>query len=230
MPGKWRAYYFDQLGAAMDAGPVGETAIRKLSPMTFVVADVADVLSWSLVTGCGVALLHGAVTRLGAPQDTLTFTVGSVGAALLAPIIKDSAVSLLCDIGELWERRHSGPEQPQPDDAPIPSVMVKTENSNGGGTWKFYTPPVRKSGEPIPPAHIKAVARRAMSENFVIFSERHFTEVTPISGPDFRLFQADLVRRGWASKTGNKVKVEPAGRAMLIKIATTPHSPTPVSA
>jgi len=169
MPGKWRTLYFEQIGAAISAGPAGQTAIRKLSPMQFVLADVADVTSWALVSGCGVAFLHGAITRLNAPQDTVTFTVGAVGFALLAPIVKDSVVSVLVDIGELWERRHAQPEQPEPDNTPIAPVIIKTSAQPHGGTWKFYTPPMRRSGELIPPKCIKAVARQMVSENFEFF-------------------------------------------------------------
>jgi hypothetical protein len=184
-------------------------------------ADLLDTVSWALVTGCGVALVHGAITRGGAPQDTVTFTVGAVGAALLAPIVKDGVVSVLCDVTELWERRHTEPEPPQPDNSPISPIIVKTAAQPHGGTWKFYTPPMRKSGEMVPPRAIRMVARQAMSENFSNFSERHFaTDLKLISGPDFRLFQSDLVGRSWASKgANNRVKIEPAGRAMLIKIA-----------
>jgi hypothetical protein len=224
MPGKWKRYYFEQLGAAIDAGPVGQTAIRKLSPMQFVVADLADTVSWSLVTGCGVALVHGAITRLGAPQDTMTFTVGAVGVALLMPVLKDSAVGFAADVAELLERRHAQPGPAELDNTPIASVIVKTlAQPNGGGTWKFYNPPMRKSGEPIPPAHIKAVARAMIAEKFVNFSLRHVvTDLGLMSDPDFRLFQSDLIARRWATKTpGNRVVIEPAGRAMLLKLATT---------
>jgi hypothetical protein len=215
--------YFEQVGAAIEAGDVGQTAIRKLSPMQFVIADLADAVSWSLVTGCGVAFLHGAITRLNAPQDTVTFTVGAVGVALLAPIVKDGIVSVLVDVGELWERRHTEPEPAEPDNTPIAPVIVQTRQSNGGATWKFYTPPMRRSGEPIPPTHIKAVARAMIAEKFVNFSLRHVvTDLGLMSDPDFRLFQSDLIARRWATKTpGNRVVIEPAGRAMLLKLATT---------
>lgn len=221
MPGRWRMMYFDRMGAALEAGPVGETALRKMSPLTFVVADVLDTLSWSLVTGCGVAFLHGAITQLSKPQSTISLTVAAVGCALLLPVVKDGAVSFIADVAELLERRHVAPAHPDPSNEPLPPVIVKTAENPNGGTWKFYTPPVRKSGELVPPRSIRIVARQAMSEGFETFSERHFAgELNLISGPDFRLFQADLVKRGWASKgANNKVKVEPAGRAMLIKLA-----------
>lgn len=223
MPGRWKTYYFDRLDTALSVGPVGESALRKLNPTSFVVADLLDTLSWSLMTGCGVLCLHGALTRLSEPQVTLSFTVAAVGIALLAPIVKDGAVSFIADVAELIERRRVSPAQPEPDNGPIPTVMVKTATNPYGGTWKFYTPPVRKSGELVPPRSIKMVARQAMGENFVNFSERHFAgDLNVISGPDFRLLQADLVKRGWASKgSNNRVKIEPAGRAMLIKLATT---------
>lgn len=219
MRGKWRELYFDRVESAMSVGSVGETALKRLNPTSFVLADVLDTASWSVVVGCGSVLLHVAVTRGGAPQDTIIVGAGSVGVALLLPVLKDGIVSVLADVGELLERRHMTPAQPELSNEPIPPVMVKTAEN----TWKFYTPPVRKSDELVPARCVRAVARRAMNEGFTNFSERHFAgELNVISGPDFRLFQADLVKRGWASKgANNRVKIEPAGRAMLIKLATT---------
>jgi hypothetical protein len=137
MPGKWHAMYFDRMGAALEAGPVGRTAIRKMSPLTFVAADVLDTLSWSLVTGCGMACLHGAITQLSKPQSTITLTVASVGCALLAPVVKDSVVSVLADVAELLERRHVAPTQPDPDNTPITQLperevlrVVPVHNAN----------------------------------------------------------------------------------------------------
>jgi hypothetical protein len=192
--------------------------------MTFVVADLTDTIAWSLVAGIGVALIHTAITRFNVSSDTLTYSVGTVGCALVGPLIKDGALGIICDMAELWDRRHT--DRPElPDDMPISPVIIQTRiNPNGGGTWRFYEPPLRKSNEPIPAQHIRAVARQAVQDDFRHFSERHIAgDLRLISGPDFRLFQADLVHRAWATKgAGNKVTIEPAGRAMLAKLATTP--------
>jgi len=104
MPGRWKQYYFEQISAAVDAGPAGQTAIRKLSPMTFVVSDLCEAIGWSLVAGVGTVALHGALTAFET-EKTLTWGIGATGAALLAPLFKDGVVSVMADIAELLERR-----------------------------------------------------------------------------------------------------------------------------
>jgi len=223
---RWRKYYFQQIEQPVQMGQAGISTFHRATPMAFVIADLSEVLGWSLVSGTGTALLHGAITRGQSLQDTLAFAVGAVGCAMLAPVLKNGAVGFAVDVAELLARRHTAEIEPEPEREPEPEpvpqpIIVKTQAQTNGGTWKFYQIPKRKSGEPIPARDIQAVARQLVTDNFKSFTLRRMvTDLRLMSDGDFRLFQADLVLRGWATKLPDKrVVIEPAGRAMLLKLA-----------
>lgn len=217
---RWRKFYLefnDRLQEAQQPFPPSVT------PMQLVLADVSETLMWSAVAGVGVAMIQGAMANLVFSGTTLSYSIGASGVTLLFPIMRDGVVNFVVDIIQLFARRNGDGLPTTPNSDPIQPVMVRTDTTRGGGTWRFYNPPTRLSGEPVPAGDIRRIALDQVNSRFTApFTLRNYAvRQRVISDPDFRLFQGDLVAREWAEKTPRgRVVLKPKGMVLMSRIAS----------
>jgi hypothetical protein len=108
-----------------------------------------DAVGWAFLAGVGAGALHGSVTSFR-DERSIAWGIGASGAALIAPIIKDSVVGVVSDVIELLQRREPEQAQTQIEERDPPDDFVKESGglTSSTGTWSKIPVIMRiKNGE-----------------------------------------------------------------------------------
>lgn len=110
------------------------------------------------------------------------------------------------------------------DDDPQANADEVTKPAKNSLQIRFYDPPLRSSGLPVPWESICYACRQVL--NNVPFSERAIAgpKGAKISGPDFRIFSKQFIDRGYADRLpdGKTIFTE-RGQRLIRKLAELPY-------
>lgn len=179
---------------------------------------VAVALCLPVLFGSAAAFQYGAIS--GPLASALM--IGSFSTFLLMlgndpRIVSGEAKSI--------EIPRAAPVQPDvTDDEPAPEADEVTQPYKNSLTIRFYEPPLRPSGEPVPWPSICYACRAALAGT--PFSERQISGKagSKISGPDFRILADDFRRRGYTVlQPDRKTAFTDRGEVQVKKLASLPY-------
>lgn len=198
-----------------------EPAMQEAEPNVILISTISGPVKVALalcvpvMVGSAVAFQYGAISG---PLASMVI-VGSFSAFVLMLGGNPNVIHGTAKEIEI-EPAHVKSFEPELE----PNVDEITRPGPHSISIRFYEPPMRPSGEPVPWEGICYACRRAL--NGRPFSERSIAgpRDAKISGPDFRLLAADFRRRGYTQLNPDRsTGFTPRGRTQIQKLASLPY-------